>query len=479
MWACHGNRSQVKGAFVKGMVAGRVVCLAGLAAVTLGAASYAAGASEKGASSTMSSKGSVSLMYSSDYELDTTGLTTEWYDTIKKEFQAQNPGYTLALQPVGGTDIDEQTKISLALRSASTSPCIMAYETTSVTNLEASGYLLPLNRYLSPAPAFWKGMPTTIKNLNVIDGKVYAVASGYNVSQLYYNKAMLRKAGIKLPWDPRTWSDIVSVAKKVKAANPKVIPLWLHAGLPTGSYVTYVQTLGNLIDGTQTPTTYENGKWVINSPGIRAALGFYKTVFSDGLGEPVGDALNPEAAVQVPGYLKSGQVAIALGSNWFPGAWVFKFATPWPQAREAIGVTPVPTEFGQSPGYATTLAGWTYSISAACAHPAQAWKAIEIMENTTNSVNLANWAGFVPPTTAETEAPAFVDFAPPQGEFKSYAAFATPVASGPGYGAYTEAFATATGEIAQTPSVSLSSVLNQVASTTTTAIGASGVTTIG
>jgi hypothetical protein len=101
------------------------------------------------------------------------------------------------------------------------------------------------------------------------------------------------------------------------------------------------------------------------------------------------------------------------------------------------------------------------------------------MENTTNSVNLANWAGFVPPTTAETEAPAFVDFAPPQGEFKSYAAFATPVASGPGYGAYTEAFATATGEIAQTPSVSLSSVLNQVASTTTTAIGASGVTTIG
>jgi multiple sugar transport system substrate-binding protein len=449
----------------------------GVVAVTATAVTSSATAAPRSSHVTA---GTISVLYSESYEFDAKNLTDSWWGTVKKEFEAAYPGSKLNLIPVGGTDFDEQKKAALLLRSASTSPDVVSMETPNVGELAESNYLLPLNKYTSADKEFWPDTPQAVKTMSTFAGNVYAINSGNNVSMMIYNKAMLKKAGVPVPWQPKTWNDILSAARKVKAANPGVIPLWLHAGASVGPFVGLAQTSGNLIDGSQTPIMLDpkTKKWVIDSPGLRATLGFYKTVFSEGLGPPSGDLFGSTAAIQPPDLLRKHKLAIDLGSNWYPGQWVFKFADPWPTAQKEIGYAPIPTENGQAPGKATTLAGWSWGIAKASKNPDLAWGLIEIMQQPKNMINHANWAGFVPPDTKVASSAAFNSFAPPQGLFATYTSFATPIPSDPGFPVYGRALGDATGKIAQSPSTSIDDAIKIISDDMTNELGKDKVETL-
>src|SRR2546422_3369868 len=441
----------------------RVGFVVGFAAVVATLA-VVAGLALASSSKKTSLTGTISVVYSESYEFDAKNLTDMWWSRVKKEFETKYPGAHLKAIPVGGTDFDEQKKAALLLRSPSTSPDIVSMETPNVGELAAANYLLPLNKYTNADKAFWPYVAKSIKDMSTFNGNVYAINSGNNVSMIFYNKAMLRKAGVALPWQPKTWNDILVVAKKVKAANPGVIPLWLHAGVTVGPFVGLVQTSGNLIFGSKTPIMLDQKtkKWVIDSPGLRGMLGFYKSVYGGGLGPPAGDLFGATAAIQPPDLMRKHKLAIVLGSNWYPGQWVFKFADPWPTARTEVGVAPVPTQNGQGPRYATTLAGWSWGISRVSKNPDLAWALIEVMQEPKNMLDHANWAGFLPPSSKVAASPAFAKFAPPQGQFRDYASFAKPIPSDPGFPVYGRALGQATGQIAQKPSTSIDDAIKSI-----------------
>jgi multiple sugar transport system substrate-binding protein len=448
----------------------------GVAAVLAVVAGHALASPTRSSSLT----GTISVVYSESYEFDAKNLTDIWWSRVTKEFEKKYPGAHLKAIHVGGTDFDEQKKVALLLRSPSTSPDIVSVETPNVGELVAANYVLPLNKYTSKDTSFWPYVAKSIKNMSTFNGQVYAINSGNNVSMMYYNKAMLRKAGIALPWRPKTWNDILVAARKAKAANPGVIPLWLHAGVTVGPFVGFVQTAGNLVDGSTTPTTLDrkSGKWVVDSPGLRAMLGFYKSVYSEGLGPPSGSLFGSTAAIQPPDLMRKHKLAIVLGSNWYPGQWVFKFATPWPGARTEVGVAPVPTQNGQKPGAATTIAGWSWAISRVSKNPDLAWALIKIMQEPKNMLDHANWAGFLPPSSKVAASPAFAKFAPPQGQFRNYASFATPIPSDPGFPVYGRGVDDATGKLAQSPSTSIDDAINIIKNDVTNELGSDKVETL-
>jgi multiple sugar transport system substrate-binding protein len=462
---------------VKRLRAALVLGLAGVITTAVVAANGTAAPSRQAAAP---SPGTISVLYSESYEFDAKNLTDMFWSRIKKEFEAAYPGSKLNLIPVGGTDFDEQKKAALLLRSPSTSPDVVSLETPSVGALAESNYLLSLNKYTAADKSFWPGMPKPIKQMSTFNGNVYSINSGNNVSMLFYNKAMLKKAGIAMPWKPKTWNDILAAARKVKTADPGVIPMWLHAGASIGPFVGLVQTSGNLIDGSTTPMMLDpkTHKWVVDSPGLRATLNFYKTVYGEGLGPPSGDLFGPTAAIQPPDLMRKHKLAIVLGSNWYPGQWVFKFADPWPTANKEVGVAPVPTQNGQAPGKATTIAGWSWAIARTSKHPDLAWDLIEIMQKSKNMIDHANWAGFVPPVTKVAASPTFAKFAPPQGEFANYATFATPIPSDPGFPVYGRALGDATGKLAQSPSTSVDDAIKIIESDMNNELGSSKTETI-
>lgn len=277
--------------------------------------------------------------------------------------------------------------------------------------------MLPINSYLKSA-SWWKGFPSNVQSEGTFGGNTYAVDDGENDSFLFYDKAILRKAGISLPWHPTTWQQIISAGQAVKKAEPSVSAIYVEAGTEVGA-LAVDQAGGNLLYGSVNPTVVDpkTGKWVVDSPGLHETFNFYRQVYGDGLGVPLGEIFSTkEGGVGFRDFPK-GDLAIAIGSNWYGGAWTKAIEGPtgpyWTAAPSAIGVAPIPTQNGQGSDIVSTLSGWDYAISKTSAHPALAFQLLSLLEDKQNEIEDANWSGFVPPNTQYGNSSAFTGFAPP------------------------------------------------------------------
>ncbi len=111
-------------------------------------------------------------------------------------------------------------------------------------------------------------------------------------------------------------------------------------------------------------------KWVVDSPGLRDVLNFYRTVYSEGLGAPTSELFRPDSVGRPPLLFSQGKLAIAFGSNWYPTVWVDpKSAAPWKAGAKVAGIAPIPTENGQAPGGASTIGGWAFAMGANSKNP--------------------------------------------------------------------------------------------------------------
>jgi multiple sugar transport system substrate-binding protein len=425
-----------------------------------------------------SSGGGISVLYTNNYVFDTDALAAAWWKSIGQQWKAANPSTKLTLLGTGGTDVDEMNKAAILFRSAAQTPCVIQLPTTYVGEFAGSGYLASLNSYVkgASAPAFWTGFPAGVKAMSTIGGKVYAVNAGNNDSGLVYNKLMLEKAGIKMPWVPKTWADIITAAKAVHKVDPKVYALWIGAGVGAGP-TNILQGIGNLIYGSTNPEMISSsGKWIVNSPGLTAALKFYQTVFKDGLGAPTSELFPSDSVGNPPQLMQKGKLAISLGSNWYTGDWLPGSGAAWPAAASTVGIAPIPTENGQAPGAATTLGGWAYSITQACPNKAAAWKFITLAEDPANQLSTAIGAGFVPPDTSVGAQPAFVKSSLYQLQFSQYAADGISLPNSTNFPVYARALNTVTGDFAQNPnSETVASALSTISSLVSEQLGSSSV----
>lgn len=458
-----------------------------LAVPAVGAALLVTTAAACSGSSTGSGSGSsgsntVTVLYSNNYVFNSDTLATQWWTGIAKQWKAKYPHTKLVLEGTGGTDIDLMNKAAILFRSSSTTPDVIQMPTTYVAQFAGSNYLATLNSFVhsSKAANFWPTMPTGVQNMSTIDGKVVSVNAGNNNTGLLYNKAMLTKAGVKMPWTPTSWQQILQVAAKVKAANPGVWPLWVAAGVAAGP-TNVLQGSGNLIFGSTNTTMFDakTKKWVVNSSGIRATLAFYQKMFQEGLGAPTSQLFRADAVGQPPLLMKQGKLAIAIGSNWYPSVWASsKSAAPWAAAKTAVGSAPFPTENGQAPNAASTLGGWAYAVSKASKNVQGAENFIALASAPPNQLTTAVWSGFVPPSTPVGEKPLFINFAPPfQAAFNNYAKYGVALPNNVNFPVYARALNTVTGDFAQNPNASMSTELAKLSSLVSQQLGSGSVET--
>jgi multiple sugar transport system substrate-binding protein len=430
-----------------------------------------AGAAVANASSS-TEKGTLTVLFSNNFVFDTDAQATSWWNNVTKEFDAQNPGSTLKQLGTGGTDIDEMNKAALLFRSASTTPDVIQLPTTYTSQFASSGYLLPLDSLVkssSNAP-FWAGMPKNVQDMGRYKGTLYAINNGNNDFGVFYNKTMFKQAGLPTNWQPKNWNDILTAAAAIHKKLPKVAALWLAAGVAAGP-TNILQGIGNLVVGTKQPTIFDTktGSYVVGS-GLSDALNFYKKVYSEGLGAPVSQLFAPNAVGNPPQLFAKHQLAIAIaGANWFPSAWVAKGSpTYFPTAAKEMGIAPMPTEFGQAPGKVSTLGGWAVAVAKSTKLPQLAWNLVKLMMDPANQLSMAVEAGFVPPDTSIGASKAFVNSAPFQAQFNTYAKYGAPLPSDANFPVYARAVNTATGDFVQKASgSSVSSELSGVSSSIT------------
>jgi multiple sugar transport system substrate-binding protein len=447
-----------------------------LVAVLLAAVATTASASSRG-----NLTGTISVAYSKTYVFDADPLSITWWNRVKAQFEKAYPGAHLNLQGFDGTDVDLVNKVALLYKSSSTTPDVFMLPTGYVGQWVASNYLLPLDKYLNPKGApFWASFPKVIQDESRIGGKVYAVNTGENNSAIYYNKAMLQKAGIKLPWTPKTWADILTAAKKVKAANAGIVPLWAAAGTSAGAGGV-LQGSANLVLGSKTPIIFDakTKKWVVDSPGLREVFQFYRDVYSNGLGASTSDLFSPKAVGRPVNLLKDHQLAIAIGSNWFADAWTEE-NRHWATASSEATAVPLPTSRGQAPGTASTLGGWAVAVSRASKKPDLAWALIKVIERDRNQIYIANHAGFVPPDSKTAASKGFLNYAPPFNRaFADALPNSRPVPSNEaGYPVWVQGMGQATGQIATDPSTSIDAAIKILKDTMSNQVGADQIETL-
>jgi multiple sugar transport system substrate-binding protein len=458
----------MKRAVVPRLIAGVAVAALSLATVGLGGVTSAGAAS----------KTTISVAYAVNTTFDTTPLAVKWWGGVQKEFDAKYPQYHLKLVPVQGGEPDFLTKLALLYHNSSTAPDVAQFPSTEIALYQSTGYLLNMSPYLTGS-AWFSQYPTVIQNEGKIGGKIYAVSSGENDNAIYYDKAVLQKAGIALPWNPKNWQDILTAAKAIKKAEPKVTPLWIDAGTSAGPNGAGYGAL-NLLAGSSNPTIQTaSGKMVVSSSGLLQTFNFLHEVYSDGLGAPTSELFSPNNAPNIPSALyPKGTLGITIGANFLGGNWAKLVGFPyWAQASTAMGITGLPTANGKS--YASTLSGWDYGISATTKSPTADMDLINVMQESTNLINADNWAGWVPPVKADWTIPSYTSFAPPfNEEFGKMLAYSTELPSSSAYNVWVQGFEEATGTLAQTPSTTGAAALASMKSFVTNQLGSSAVTTL-
>ncbi|MBJ2121328.1 extracellular solute-binding protein [Arthrobacter sp. MSA 4-2] len=332
----------------------------------------------------------------------------------KEDFEEANPGSTVELEPIQAEENDYATKLSLMQRSPDTAPDVFYEDSFRVRPDAEAGYLLALDEYLAEWEDWDSAFIDSAKQAGLgADGKTYAVPMGTDTRALWYNTEVFKEAGLDVPWEPKTWDDILSAAEKIKAAIPDAVPFNIYSGTGMGEAAS-MQGFEMLLYGTE-DTLYDTqeGKWVVGSQGFRDSLQFISDVYGGGLGPEVATALDSNYYQQLNGEgYPTNKVGASIDGSWIAGTWLETGPAPWPEWSEVMAVAPMPTQNGQEPGATSMSGGWTLAVGANTKNPDMAFDFISTALNKDNTLSFNKDASQVPVRSDVAEDPSFTESSP-------------------------------------------------------------------
>ncbi|MEK6309998.1 MAG: extracellular solute-binding protein [Curtobacterium sp.] len=294
---------------------------------------------------------------------------------VKTAYEKEYPGKKVTLVPIQAQGNDYYTKLALMNKAPATAPDVM-YEDTFLIKADAqAGYLLPLDKYT----AKWKDWDQFYDNAKQagegVDGKTYGVSMGTDTRALWYNKDIFKKVGLPVPWEPKTWDDVLAAAKTIKEKDSGVIPFNIYSGKAQGEAST-MQGFEMLLYGADGDgnTLYKDKKWVTGSKQFEDSLQFVKDVYQGGLGPTPQQALDTNVGTTIAQtWLPQGKLAIDLDGSWQSGTWLKTGTAPWAKWNDVMGTAAFPTQNGQEPGYNSMSGGWTLAVGKNSKNPQAAF----------------------------------------------------------------------------------------------------------
>lgn len=316
---------------------------------------------------------------------------TQWLEQkIIPEFKKTHPNVDVKLSPLNVSEGDYFAKIALMLKSGNTAPDIVTEDTFMVNSDASAGYLESLDDKLKGWNE-WQQFTENVKNGVIAqDGKIYGVPYNTDSRGLWYNKELFRQAGLPVPWEPKTWDDILTAAKTIKVKLPAdVVPLWMNSGKASGE-ATSMQTFEMLLYGTGYPLyDTEAKKWIVKSSGLTDTFKFIDQIYKQKLGPNLSQVLNGQGgSIAYQQLMPKGKMAIGLDGIWQFGTWRKDGSAPWPESRDVIGYAAMPTEKGQSPGSVSMSGGWAWSIPKNSGQKELAWEFIKLASSKENNLSL-------------------------------------------------------------------------------------------
>ncbi|MFG1710528.1 extracellular solute-binding protein [Nonomuraea sp. M3C6] len=335
------------------------------------------------------------------YKVDVTWPHLEKMLTdAKKQYETAHPGVKIKLTPVQGTNEAYYTKLALLNRSPDSAPDLYYHDTFQVNADVAAGKLAPLDDYLAKWPDWSTQFPDSVKEAaKGGDGKIYGVPISTDTRGLWYHKDVFAKAGLPVPWEPKTWNDVLTAARTIKQKVPDVVPFSMYSTKIHGEAST-MQGFEMLLYGTPGGTLYDETqkKWVAGGKQFTDALTFVNTIYREELGPKPADAHNAKLADKVNlEWFPNAEVGISLDGAWTAAAWKPTSTKPWPQWEDKVGWTSMPTQNGEAPGAVSMSGGWVMAMSSYAKNKQEAFDFITVATNKENSMTYSVSTGDLAP----------------------------------------------------------------------------------
>lgn len=314
----------------------------------------------------------------------------------KKQYEAAHPGVKVKLTPVQGNNEAYYTKLALLNRSPDSAPDLYYHDTFQVNADVAAGKLAPLDDYLAKWPDWNTQFPDSVKQAaKGGDGKIYGVPISTDTRGLWYHKDVFAKAGLPVPWEPKTWNDVLTAARAIKQKAPDAVPFSMYSTKIHGEAST-MQGFEMLLYGTPGGTLYDDTqkKWVAGGKNFTDALTFINTIYREELGPKQADAHNAKLSEKAQyEWFPKAKLGIALDGAWISSAWKATSPTPWADWKQKIGWTPMPTQNAEAPGAVSMSGGWVMAMSAYTKNKQEAFDFITVATNKDNSMTYSVGTG--------------------------------------------------------------------------------------
>jgi len=315
-------------------------------------------------------------MVAADYPGDGKTQQAQW-DGLSKAFTAANPGITMTVNVVSWDVIDDKVKTLIATGKT---PDIVNKGDYSAP--AAAGLLYKASEMVS-ASTLADIVPTFLNN-SMYNGTAYAVPDLASARALFYNKDILKKAGVtKLP---TTYDELITVLSKIKAKNPGVYGYAVPMGPEEAQAEFSIWAGGNggrMYD-------YTAKKWTINSAANIGAMTFLKKLNDLKYIEPNPAKCDRTACAQT--LFAAGKAAFINGSVFLPA---------WLKANGGAGINLGSGSFVHGPGQeAVTLGVQDYFTAyKANGHQAEIQKFMDFLYQPANYADFLTAAGgFIPAT---------------------------------------------------------------------------------
>jgi multiple sugar transport system substrate-binding protein len=306
------------------------------------------------------------------------GEEREVLDAQVEAFNAMGTGVTIdAVQLPEGSYTDQVNAAALA----GDLPCLLDFDGPFLYNYAWSGYLTPLDDYVS-ADLKNDFLPSIIEQ-GTYGGKLYSLGTFDSGLAIWGNKEYLDKAGVRIPtsiddaWDKDEFMDAL---EKLQALDEVDYAIDFKMNYGQGEWFTYgfapiMQSFGgDLIDR----SSYQSADGVLNGPASVEAMELFQSLFADGYA-------NPEPAGDDDFYINKN-TALAWVGHWM-----------WGPHSENLGdnlvLMPMP-KLGDKA--ATGMGSWNWGLTSSCENPDAAWKFLEYLVSPDEILHMTNANGAVP-----------------------------------------------------------------------------------
>ena len=260
-------------------------------------------------------------------------------------------------------------------------PCLLDFDGPFLYNYAWSGYLMPLDDYVS-ADMKADFLPSIIAQ-GTYAGKLYSLGTFDSGLSIWANKAYLDKAGVRIPTgldDAWTGDEFMDALKKLKALDEVEYPIDFKLNYGAGEWYTYgfapiMQSFGgDLINRDD----FQSADGVLNSPEAVEGMTFFQKLFTEGYAnsQPAGD----------DSFYGTKTAALSFVGHWM-----------WGPHSNGLGddlvLLPMP-KFGKKA--VTGMGSWNWGLTSSCPSPDAAWKFMDYILSPDEILHMTNANGAVP-----------------------------------------------------------------------------------